>query len=89
MTVKIPVKQEDQTQNKFKRIDVLGAVSLLTAFVSIILSLNSGGNPVAWTHPLILAISSLFIVVFVTFWYIESHAMEFIVSLKFHLQRII
>lgn len=77
MTVKIPVKQEDQTQNRFKRIDLLRVVSLLTAFNLIILNLNSRGNPVAWTHPLILAILSLYAVVFVTFLYIKSHAMEF------------
>lgn len=86
-TVTIPGKKRDPTQNRLKRIDVLGAVSLLTALVLMLLGLNSGGNLVAWTDPLILTTLPLSAVAFLAFLYIEILAVEPIIPVKLLLQR--
>lgn len=81
MTVRIPVGQKDPTQNRFKRIDVLGVVSLLIALVLMLLGLN------AWTHPLIRWTLPLSVAAFVAFLYIEIHAVEPIIPVKLLVQR--
>lgn len=46
LTVKIPVKKT--TTSKIKRVDFLGAFTLVSALVLLLLGLNSGGNVVPW-----------------------------------------
>lgn len=50
-TMKIPVKESDKS--KIKRVDFLGAFTLVAALVLLLLGLNSGGNAVPWNHPLV------------------------------------
>jgi len=69
-TVKIPVKQT--SESAWKRIDFLGATTLVIALVLLLLGLNSGGNQVPWTHPFVLItlpLSAIFLALFI---YIES-----------------
>ena len=87
ITVKIPVEKKDPTQNQFKRIDILGAASLITALVLMLLGLNSGGNLVSWTNPLILTTLPISAIAFIAFVYIENHAVEPIIPVKLLLQR--
>lgn len=65
LTLKVPVKESD-TAGKLKRVDFLGAVTLIMTLVTFLLGLNTGGNQVPWTHPLVLTtlpLSALFLVV--------------------------
>ncbi len=85
-TVKIPVKHS--SKSALKRIDFLGAGTLITTLVLLLLGLNSGGNVVPWDHPLIyttLPLSFIFLLLFI---YIESeHASEPVIPVKLLLNR--
>jgi MFS family permease len=70
ITVKIPVKEKEMS--KLKRIDYAGSITLVLSLVLLLLGLNSGGNIVPWTHPLVLACIPLSIVFFIVFIYIEA-----------------
>ncbi|MCJ1396510.1 hypothetical protein MMC18_009401 [Xylographa bjoerkii] len=70
-TVKIPIKETGEA--KWKRIDWLGAFTLIATLVLLLLGLNSGGNVVAWTHPLVLTTLPLSILSLLIFIYVESH----------------
>jgi MFS family permease len=70
ITVKIPVKEKQMS--RIKRVDFAGSVTLVLSLVLLLLGLNSGGNVVPWTHPLVLAClpsSAVFLALFV---YIEA-----------------
>lgn len=72
LTLKVPAKESD-TAGKLKRVDFLGAVTLIMTLVTFLLGLNTGGNQVPWTHPLVLTtlpLSALFLVVFI---YVEAN----------------
>lgn len=69
-TIKIPVKKTDGS--KIKRVDFLGAFTLVTALVLLLLGLNSGGNVVPWTHPLVLTTLPLSFLCLAGFVYIEA-----------------
>ena len=69
--VNIPVKQSDRVA--IKRVDFMGAGSLVLTLVLLLLGLNSGGNLVPWNHPLVyvsLVVSALSLLAFI---YIERH----------------
>lgn len=70
ITVNIPVKEKEMS--KIKRIDFAGATTLVLALVLLLLGLNSGGNLVPWTHPLVLACLPLSAVCLALFVYIEA-----------------
>lgn len=84
--VNIPVK--DTGKNRIKRVDFLGAFTLVTALVLLLLGLNSGGNIVPWNHPLVyvsLPLSALF---FAGFVYIEDKiAAEPVIPVRLLLDR--
>ncbi|KJY01208.1 MFS multidrug transporter like protein [Zymoseptoria brevis] len=66
LTVKVPVKKT--TTAKIKRVDFLGAFTLVSALVLLLLGLNSGGNVVPWSHPLVyvsLPLSFVFLLIFI------------------------
>lgn len=44
--INVPIKESDTA--KIKRVDFLGAITLVTALVLLLLGLNSGGNVVPW-----------------------------------------
>ncbi|EAW06634.1 MDR family MFS transporter [Aspergillus clavatus NRRL 1] len=86
VTVKIPVKETETA--KLKRVDFLGAITLVIALVLLLLGLNTGGNQVPWTHPLILTslpLSAVFIFIFI---YIEANvASEPVIPVRLLLDR--
>jgi predicted MFS family arabinose efflux permease len=69
-------------------VDFLGAVTLCTALVLLLLGLNSGGNIVPWNHPLVyisLPLSGLALVAFV---YVEDRvAKEPVIPVRLLLHR--
>jgi len=85
-TVKIPVKETNVS--KIKRVDFLGAGTLVVAVVLLLLGLNSGGNIVPWTHPLVLVslpFSAVFLALFI---YVEDRiAAEPIIPVRLLLDR--
>jgi predicted MFS family arabinose efflux permease len=85
-TVRIPVKEHNVS--RIKRVDFLGAATLVAAVVLLLLGLNSGGNLVPWTHPLVyvsLSLSGVFLVLFV---YVEDRvAAEPIILVRLLLDR--
>ena len=85
-TVKIPVKQS--SKSALKRIDFLGAATLITTLVLLLLGLNSGGNVVPWNHPLIYTTLPLSFISLLLFIYIESEqASEPVIPVKLLLNR--
>ncbi|WEW58122.1 hypothetical protein PRK78_003589 [Emydomyces testavorans] len=68
--VKIPVKETDVS--RWKRIDFLGAGALVLSLVLFLLGINTGGNQVPWTHPLVLASLASSGVFLLGFIYIEE-----------------
>lgn len=82
----IPVKKTNVSA--WRRIDFLGAASLIVTLVLLLLGLNSGGNVVPWTHPLVLTTVSLSVISFIVFIYIEnSYASEPVIPVKLMLNR--
>lgn len=47
--VDIPIEETDTA--RIKRIDFLGAITLVITLVTLLLGLNTGGNQVPWMHP--------------------------------------
>ncbi|KAL5000127.1 major facilitator superfamily domain-containing protein [Aspergillus recurvatus] len=86
LTVKISPK--DAHKGKLKRVDFLGATTLVTALVLLLLGLNTGGNQLPWTHPLILTTLPLSTVVLGVFIYIEANiASEPVIPVRLLLDR--
>ncbi|CUS08350.1 unnamed protein product [Tuber aestivum] len=70
--VNIPVKKTEEA--RYRRIDYLGSGTLLCSLVTLLLALNTGGNTLPWTHPLVmtcLPLSAVFLGAFsmVELWY--------------------
>ncbi|RDL32060.1 MFS multidrug transporter-like protein [Venustampulla echinocandica] len=86
MTVNIPPKKSEKS--KLSRVDFLGAFTLVVTLVLFLLGLNSGGNIVPWSHPLVtssLVLSAVFLVAFI---YIEARiASEPVIPVKLLLNR--
>ncbi|KXS99700.1 hypothetical protein AC578_9904 [Pseudocercospora eumusae] len=70
LSIKIPVKESDTA--KIKRVDFLGAFTLVSALVLFLLGLNSGGNIVPWNHPLVYVCMPLSGVMLAAFIFIED-----------------
>ncbi|KAL2811499.1 MFS general substrate transporter [Aspergillus granulosus] len=70
-TIHIPAKESQK--DKLRRVDFLGAITLVIALVLLLLGLNTGGNQFPWTHPLILTTLPLSAVVLGIFIYIEAN----------------
>lgn len=73
--VKIPVRRTAEARHR--RIDYWGCLTLLAGMVLLLLGLNSGGNIVPWTHPLVLIclpLSAVFLVAFLVVekWYAKE-----------------
>jgi MFS family permease len=68
--VNVPPKQSSKP--KLSRVDFLGAGTLVLTLVLLLLGLNSGGNVVPWTHPLVLVSLPLSLVGLAAFVYIEA-----------------
>lgn len=85
-TIKIPVKYSDTSA--VKRVDFLGAATLMTTLVLFLVGLNSGGNVVPWSHPLVYTTFPLSILSLLLFIYVESsRASEPVIPVKLLLNR--
>lgn len=84
--VNIPVREIDRA--RWRRIDWLGAFTLILTLILLLLGLNSGGNVVPWTHPLVLTtlpLSAVFLFIFI---YVESsYAEEPVIPVRLLLNR--
>jgi EmrB/QacA subfamily drug resistance transporter len=65
-----PAKHNDKS--RLSRVDFLGAFTLSLTLILLLLGLNSGGNLVPWTHPLVLVSVSLSVVAAGAFVLVES-----------------
>ncbi|EFW21873.1 hypothetical protein D8B26_001990 [Coccidioides posadasii str. Silveira] len=68
--IKIPVKETDVS--RWRRVDFLGAGALVLTLVLLLFGINTGGNQVPWSHPIVvvsLVLSGIFLFVFI---YIEE-----------------
>ncbi|KAL8924471.1 MAG: hypothetical protein Q9172_002682 [Xanthocarpia lactea] len=85
-TVHIPIKRSDESV--WKRIDYLGAVTLISTLVLLLLGINSGGNIVPWTSPLVLVSLPLSAVSLSFFIFIEAnYASEPVIPVRLLLDR--
>ncbi len=85
-TVRIPVKHSEKAA--IKRVDFLGAATLITTLVLLLLGLNSGGNIVPWNHRLIYSTLSLSFISLMLFIYVENNiASEPVIPVKLLLDR--
>lgn len=73
-SVHVPVKETNKS--RIKRVDFLGAATLVVSLVLLLLGLNSGGNIVPWTHPLVLVSLPLSLVFFLAFIYVEDQVVS-------------
>lgn len=86
VTVDIPVKEK--SKSRIKRVDFLGAFTLVTSLVLLLLGLNSGGNIVPWKHPLVLVTLPLSLIFLLIFVYVEDRvASEPIIPVRLLLHR--
>ncbi|CZS90761.1 related to multidrug resistance protein fnx1 [Rhynchosporium agropyri] len=84
--VNVPAKKSEKS--KLSRVDFLGAFTLLVTLVLLLLGLNSGGNILPWTHPLILASFPLSSAALCAFVYIELYvAAEPVIPVRLLLNR--
>ncbi|KAL8736708.1 MAG: hypothetical protein Q9166_000074 [cf. Caloplaca sp. 2 TL-2023] len=85
-TVHIPFKHSDRSV--WRRIDYLGAVTLIVTLILLLLGINSGGNVVSWTSPLVLVslpLSAFFLLVFI---YVEAnYASEPVIPVRLLMDR--
>ena len=85
-TVKVPVKTT--SRSALKRVDYLGSLILTCALVLFLLGLNTGGNVLPWTHPLILTALPLSLVFLLVFIYVEDRrALEPVIPIRLLLDR--
>ncbi|KAL8762569.1 MAG: hypothetical protein Q9184_001477 [Pyrenodesmia sp. 2 TL-2023] len=78
------VKVDEETiEEKWRRVDVLGSLVLVSAIILLLVGLNSGGNTVRWNHPLVLASLPISFILFAGFAYVELNiAVEPIIPVK-------
>ena len=72
-----------------RRIDYLGAATLVAGVVPLLLALSWGGNDYPWSSPTILGLFAIAAVMLVTFVWIESRAAEPIIPLSLFGNRIV
>ncbi|KAL8891330.1 MAG: hypothetical protein Q9215_001653 [Flavoplaca cf. flavocitrina] len=83
MLVRLPTSEVKDVEEKWRRVDVLGSLVLVSAIILLLVGLNSGGNTVPWNHPLVLVSLPLSFLLFLGFAYVEANvAMEPIIPVK-------
>ncbi|KAL8813287.1 MAG: hypothetical protein Q9223_007072 [Gallowayella weberi] len=81
--VRLPTTEVKDVEEKWRRVDFLGSLVLVTAIILLLVGLNSGGNTVPWNHPLVIASLPLSCVLFVGFAYVEVKlAVEPVIPVK-------
>lgn len=84
--VNVPVKVTDKS--RISRVDFLGVFLLSASLILFLLGLNSGGNLVPWTHPLVLVSLPLSAVALIAFVIVEDRfAAEPIIPVRLLLHR--
>jgi hypothetical protein len=84
--VNIPVKEKNKS--KLKRVDFLGGFLLVATLVLLLLGLNSGGNIVPWSHPLVISSLCCSVVALLAFVFVEDRiASEPIIPVRLLLNR--
>jgi MFS family permease len=84
--VDVPAKKSDKS--KLSRVDFLGSATLVVTLVLLLLGLNSGGNVVPWSHPLVLTTLPLATVSLGLFIYVEARiATEPVIPVRLLLNR--
>lgn len=84
--VDIPPKKSKKS--RLSRVDFPGAFTLVISLILLLLALNSGGNVVPWTHPLVLSTLPLSVLVLGGFIWIEARwAAEPVIPVKLLLNR--
>jgi len=79
--VKIPVRKTEEA--RYQRIDYLGSGTLLCSLVTLLLALNTGGNTLPWTHPLVMTCLPLSVVLLGVFSVVELwHAKEPVIPVR-------
>lgn len=69
--VKIPVKTTSVARHK--RIDYAGSFALISSLVLLLVALNTGGNTLPWTHPLVWICIFLSVLCLLVFGHIEKN----------------
>ena len=70
--VPAPEKKSTDTTSRIKRVDFLGSTLLVATLVVLLLGLNTGGNQVPWSHPLVVTSLPLAGVLLGIFIYVEA-----------------
>lgn len=79
---------KEKNKSKLKRVDFLGAFLLVATLVLLLVALNSGGNLVPWSHPLVITSLVLSAVTFLAFVYVEDQiASEPVIPVRLCLDR--
>lgn len=68
--VKIPVRET--SESAWRRVDYRGAALLTLSLVLLLLGVNTGGNQLPWSHPLVVTAIPLSVVFLVLFIYVED-----------------
>jgi len=71
---------KESSQHKKQKIDWGGAITLVTAIVSVMFALELGGKEYAWDSVQIISLLTVFVIFFLSFLYIEKKASEPIIS---------
>jgi len=82
LNVKSSTRDTPDDQAKHKKIDLIGAFLLVSTLVLLLTGLNSGGNVVSWTHPLVLITLPLSVVLLGLFLYVEANVEEPIIPIN-------
>ena len=72
-----------------RRIDYLGAITLVAGVVPLLLALSWGGNSYPWTSPVIIGLFAIALVMLVAFGLVEGRVAEPIIPLSLFTNRIV
>lgn len=67
-----PTKNQHSDKSRLSRVDLSGAFTLSLTLILLLWGLNSGGNLVSWSHPLVLVSLSLSVAAAASFVLVES-----------------
>ncbi|KAK6343632.1 hypothetical protein TWF730_011223 [Orbilia blumenaviensis] len=80
LLVDIPVR--NTSEGALKRVDFLGAITLVSSLILLLVGLNTGGSILPWTHPLVLVTIPLSIGILILFVFTEFRAKEPIIPVR-------
>ncbi|KAK6526047.1 hypothetical protein TWF281_011087 [Arthrobotrys megalospora] len=80
LLVDIPIK--NTSEGALRRVDFLGAITLVSSLILLLVGLNTGGSILPWTHPLVLTTIPLSLAILILFVFTESRAKEPIIPVR-------